>query len=168
MKKKLLVIGIIGMFLLTSLAAVTAIGKKAVEEINEPGADLAVEFCPLLDSKGKQYGFYVEVENVGTETIEGPIRGILKVYRGFNKLIPMIGYWWPLTVLEDGQELMPGEETDKAKFLALFFRPPIHLNHFVFELNFDDENPDNNVCEQTALSVIMRFLWWGQSRMYFI
>ena len=166
MKKKIIALCAICMFLLMSLATVTVVGKKAAKEVSDLGADLAVEFSPILNDDNVQTGFIVKVKNIGTESVKGYISGNYRPYRGFNKLIPMFKYWRELTILENEQELKPGEEINVVEcHTVLAFWPGIHINHFVFKLNFDDENLDNNIYEQTAMTVFIPFYY---ERMYFI
>jgi len=158
MKKKIIAIGIIGMFLLMSLPAVSAVYKKTTEGTGESGVDLAVEIGPLWDLKDRQMGLSIKVTNLGTETVKGPIFGTLKVYRGFG-FLKLLKNEQKFTVLEGWQELKTGEETSGGFYPAFLLGSGVHINHFVFELEFNDVNQDNNMCEQTALSA--SFIFYG-------
>lgn len=165
MKKKLIALGMLCMFLLTSITVGTAIGNKTTEVTSEPGVDLAVEIRSVIDAtqNNKPIGLVVVVTNIGSETVTGPISGTFYVKLGYFGLITR--YTENYEFLENGQSLSLGQSTPAVYYLANLLGPGFHINLFRYELKFNDENPDNNICSQRAISVSILY---PLCRMYFI
>jgi hypothetical protein len=161
MKRKTITLGILCILLLTTLATGIAKGEITKEATNNPGLDLAVEFIPLHDMKNNQIGLAVVVKNVGTEIAKGPINGTLYVKSGYFGIKTI--YTNDYTILEGWEELSPGAERIGAMYSPIIHQG-FHINLFQYKLNFNDENSDNNIRDQRAISLSI-FIF---SRMHFI
>jgi len=158
MKKKIITIGMIGMFLLTSLLVGTAVGKKTTQATSTSGNDLALELITET-SWSNPVGTLAKIKNVGTETIYGPITVTLTMKKGFFGLFKFNEKTY--TVLSDGKYLTPGDWVFGGDWSP---DPSVRSSIYVFQykLNVDDDNPDNNIDSQKYLILHYRMFWFGQ------
>ena len=105
MNKKIIAIGMICMFLLTSLSVGNALGEKTTQTLSDSGKDLKIELITRTNW-GNPIGLTACIGNTGTETINGPITVTLTIKRGFFGLKKFDEITF--TFVADGSNLNPG------------------------------------------------------------
>ena len=147
------------MFLLTCFMVGTATGKKDIntQTTNNPTEDLKVDLVTIT-SWGNPIGVNARVTNTGDEPITGPIEVTLKIKKGFFGFRNVLEK--TLTIVEGGKTINPGN----VAFSEEWYPNPSYNNgiyKFQYILNYEDENPDNNVDSCRYLILHYRMFWFG-------
>lgn len=170
MYKKIMILGIVCMFLLTSLLVGTAVGEKTTQATGALGKDLSIEFVNVYENgnNGKISKFYGKITNVGTEPVKGPVNVGLFNIQGLR--YPKNGFpveaYFP-NVLNENQVLNPGESVKVMGWIAypprMWWRFPTLFYTFQYSFvdEYSDDNPANNQAVRRYLSLpgYMYCLW---------
>lgn len=154
--KKIIAIGVLCMFLLTSLLVGTAVGKKTTQATSDSGKELSVELITNTNW-GNPTGIHAKLKNEGTETVYGPITVTLTIKKGFFGLTTVNKETY--TILADGKWLNPGDWVFGGDWSP---DPSVRSSIYVFQykLNYDDINLDNNVDSHRYLILHYRMYWF--------
>ncbi len=153
MKKKILTIGIVSMFLLTGLLVGNAVAEKTTQATKDPGNDLEVNLIVNTRNLGIPYAIHPQIINRGTETINGPITVTFTIKKGF--------FGWrtvdekTIIAISEDENLKPGG----ILHLECWFPDPLVRTAFYvfkYELNYDDENLGNNIDSARFLILFRR------------
>jgi len=166
MKKKLIAIGIIGMFLLTGLTAVSAVGMEASvsetqgvkkDSLSTSGdyGDIEIIIHKVYGLEGTEYeddvvGIAGYAKNIGTEPIEN-VALTARVYKGkygIGGQLEWLCHEQPSSTLE------PGEENEKAIgiYFANIFGDGTKTFRFEFEVYISQLGPAKSSKQSTKVT----------------
>jgi hypothetical protein len=159
MKKKIITLGIVSIFLLTSIFVGNAIGEKVTEKASYAGKDLKIELRTLT-SWSNPIGTIAIVGNVGSEAVYGPLTITLSIRRGFFGLFKFEEK--TISILSENQSLNPGASAYSEEWEPDPSVSPGGIYHFKYTLNIEDDDANNNVDSQKYLIIHYRMFWFGK------